>query len=234
VNETLAQILELQDHDTNILKLNKDMDDLPARKADVEAHVESARGALDEAKAELQARQMGVDGLEVDVAAAKEKIARLQMQENQVKTNEEYRAIQKELFTLKQAIIKSEDQELELMESVEQQRAVVGEREAELKQQQEHISEDIEMIDERQADLQQELERHERERAVLREKIDPRWLAKYERILRQRGGAAIVPLAGDTCSACNMTPTPQTIQNAKRNSELVPCDHCGRFLYFPE
>lgn len=233
MNETLAQLLELQDHDGQIIRFSKEVEDIPARKADIEEHVSAARAALDEANDKLKSETVAVKDLEGEVDSTKEMIARLQQQEREVKNNDEYRAIQKELFTLKQRIMKSEDEELKLMEAMEKTKALVAEREHELQDQQEHIREDIDGLDERMQELAARLETLKSERRELIEHVDPKWLARYERVLQHRGGAALVEVANGTCTGCNMALPPQTVQNIKHEDDIVMCDYCGRFLYLP-
>lgn len=233
MNETLAQLLELQDHDKQIIRFSKEIEDIPARKADIEEHVSDARAALDEANQKLKSETLAVKDLEGEVDSTKEKISRLQQQEHEVKTNEEYTAIQKELFSLKQRIMKSEDEELELMEAMERSKELVAEREGELRDQQEHIQEDLDILDERMQELDERLETLKRERGELIEDIDPKWLARYERVLQHRGGMAIVEVSHGTCTGCNMALPPQTVQNVKHEDDIVMCDYCGRFLYLP-
>lgn len=232
MNEILAQLLELQNHDKEIIDSTRQIEDIPARKAHIEEHVSTARQALDEARRQLQSEQVALDELEVDVGSNKEKIARLQQQEHDVKNNDEYRAIQKELFALRQNIAKAEDRELEIMESMESVKALVAEREEALKEQESHIREDIDELDQFLRELEENVARLKAEREKIAADVDPRWLTRYERVLNHRGGVAIVPIQAGSCSGCNMSLPPQTVQNAKNGIDIAFCDYCGRLLYY--
>ena len=59
-------------------------------------------------------------------------------------------------------------------------------------------------------------------------------LADYDRILRARGGLALVPVTKPNfCGACRMTITPQRLQELRAQASLIPCESCGRYLYWP-
>lgn len=234
MNETLEQLLALQDHDRQIIRFTREIEDIPARKADIEEHVIAARDALEEASDKMQSQTVAVKDLEGEVAATKEKITRLEQQEREVKNNDEYRAIQKELFALKQIIMKAEDKELELMEAMEQTKALLELREGELNEQESHIKEDIDVLNERMQELSERVSALKAERKGIVEHIDPKWLARYERILNHRGGEAIVEISNGGCLGCNMALPPQTVQNVKQGRDIVMCDYCGRFLHLPK
>ncbi len=57
--------------------------------------------------------------LELDVEAKKSQIEKYGLQQFQTKKNEEYRALSHEIELCKEAIIKLEDQQIELMEKAE-------------------------------------------------------------------------------------------------------------------
>jgi predicted nucleic acid-binding Zn-ribbon protein len=71
------------------------------------------------------------------------------------------------------------------------------------------------------------------ERSQLTRQLPAPVLANYERLLRARGGLAIVPIVKpNLCAGCRMTVTPQRIQELRQQSALIPCESCGRFLYW--
>lgn len=231
MNDILQQLLEVQEYDERIIDYEKMLRDIPARKDDLRRDVTTAQVSLDAANQELKRNMAAVDELELEVNSFKEKLAKYHQQERDIKNNDEYRALQKEIFSLKQEIIKAEDRELELMGEVENCRKVVAEKNAELNEQQSIIEADIQELEERAASVESELKGLKESRAKLIADVDPKWLARYERLINSRRGLAIVNLEGDTCSGCQMRVPPQTVQNVRHGREMVACDFCGRFLH---
>jgi predicted nucleic acid-binding Zn-ribbon protein len=233
VKETLEQLLAVQEHDRQIMRFEREMKDIPARKEDIREHVNDARQALEDAREKLKSATVKMKDIEIGVDASKDKISAHQRQESDVKTNAEYTALQREIFQLKQKIMKYEDDELVIMEDMEKMRVLIAVREEELTEQESHIQEDIDILNERMAELSVNLERLKKERAELVESIDPKWLARYERAVQHRAGPAIVSVEGKTCTGCHMALPPQSIQNVKRGQTIEICDFCGRFLCMP-
>ena len=59
-------------------------------------------------------------------------------------------------------------------------------------------------------------------------------LADYDRILRARGGLALAPVSKPNfCGACRMQITPQRLQELRAQASLIPCESCGRYIYWP-
>ena len=232
--DTLEKLKAVQEHDKKIIRYEKEKEDIPAREADIREHVKDAQQALQEAEDRLKSEKVKLNEIEVGVESTKEKIQRLQLQEYEVKNNDEYRAIQKEIFSLKQQIMKFEDEELSWMEEMDKTRELLAARKADVEEQESHIQEDIDILEERMEELESELARLKTERAELVQQVEPKWLQRYERVVGHRGGTAIVSVESKTCTGCHMTLPPQTIQNVKRGQKIEFCDFCGRILTMPE
>lgn len=198
MNDILEQLLKLQEYDKKISRHEQEIEDIPARKADIREHVQVAEAALEKAEEELQSQNVKLKEIEVGAESNKDKIRKLQQQELEIKTNEEYKALQKEIFSLKQDVIRHEDEELQIMEEMENTREQVNKRKQEVAEQEEHIKEDIEMLDERLEEIQTDIEKIKAERDELLEEMDPKWLKKYQRVSKNRVGSAIVPVDGKT------------------------------------
>jgi hypothetical protein len=69
----------------------------------------------------------------------------------------------------------------------------------------------------------------ERERLVAL--CDRSLVGKYERIRKQRGGLAVVPVVAGTCKGCQRNIPPQMANNLLTGSEILSCPNCHRFIY---
>ena len=56
-------------------------------------------------------------------------------------------------------------------------------------------------------------------------------VAKYERIRKQRGGVAVMPVVGGTCKGCQMNIPPHMANLLRTGREIQTCPSCYRFIY---
>jgi len=63
--------------------------------------------------------------------------------------------------------------------------------------------------------------------------IPDAYSAKFVNLLN-RDPLAIAPITGTACSACAMALPIGTVNEIRANHELVSCEACARFLYYPE
>jgi predicted nucleic acid-binding Zn-ribbon protein len=77
-----------------------------------------------------------------------------------------------------------------------------------------------------------ELARLARERQDATAHVDKALLGKYEQILKQRRGIAVVRMNAELCTACHVRQRPHVVQQIRRNDSIVQCESCQRILYF--
>ena len=80
-------------------------------------------------------------------------------------------------------------------------------------------------------DLQERMRELEAERKRLVELCDRSLVSKYERIRKQRGGVAVVPVVGGTCKGCQRNVPPQMANQLLTGNDILTCPNCHRFIY---
>lgn len=227
----LEALLVLQEKDRKISKLQREIRDIPARKADVETQLERAKAKLAEAREAQMKVESDLKQLEIEVESHREKIARYKNQQMEAKTNDQYRALLHEVAAEEKGITELEDREIELMEQLETSKKSIEEREAELTEEEEGIREEQEMLMERLAEVQEDLESLIADRERLAANVEPVSLVKkYERLFTNKGDFAVVKVENAHCKGCNMRLPPQVVNDALNPAKLVICNFCGRML----
>ncbi len=226
----LEALLVLQEKDRKIAKLQREIRDIPVRKAEVETQLEHAKTRLAAAREDQMKVQSDLKQLEVEVEAHKEKITRYKNQQMEAKTNEQYRALLIEVANEERSISELEDHEIELMEQFETSKKAIEERDAELKEEEEGIRDEQEMLVERLEEVQEDLETLKETRQKMAGEVEPSLLRKYERIFANKRDFAVVRVENDHCRGCNMKLPPQVVNDAINPAKLVACNYCGRML----
>lgn len=227
----IDQLLVVQEHDIRILQLKKEMRDVPARKERELERLNDHKAALAVAEDALKAKQASLKQFEVETASKQEKIDKLRGQQLDLKTNQEFKAMEQEIKSLQDSIVQNEDRELAIMEEIEAARSGVGESRKALEDEDAEVQEDVKALDERLARLEAERTDEAAARETAVEGIDPEWLMRYEAIFNSKKGSALVSTANGVCGGCHMKLPPYLQHDAKKRMSMVVCGFCGRLLY---
>src|SRR5436190_4576236 len=117
--EAIEKLLILQDRDRKISRLRGELANIGPERQALTSKTASSQAALDAAKQRIKQIESDRKKLELDAEAKKQAIERYSLQQFQTKKNDEYRALAHEISLAREAIVKLEDQQLELMEQAE-------------------------------------------------------------------------------------------------------------------
>jgi predicted nucleic acid-binding Zn-ribbon protein len=226
----LEHLIELQDADAAISRLNAEIATFPKRIAAIETKLNKAKAQVESVKAAAKAGEQAKRGYESEIQTQQQKISKYKDQSLNVKTNPEYKALLQEINFAEEAIKGLEDKILEVMMDADAKKDELKAAEAELKAETAEI--EHEKAEARQITTKDEAELktiHAR-RDELRKSIAGDTLQHYERVLKFRGSGIALEKNG-MCMGCRVYLRPQVIQHVHRNNEIVFCDQCQRILY---
>jgi hypothetical protein len=234
VHPDLKTVIELQQVDLRVAELTVLIDSLPAQIQTLQSQLDDFIHAHEERKKRLAANQKERKDLEGDIKVIQEKITRHKDQLYQVKTNEQYRAMLKEIGGEEANIRRIEDQVLEKMIEAEDLQQHVQEAAARLEGEKARVAGEIKRLqDERRTDLD-ERERLQARRKELEAALKESVLSLYERIRAARNGTALAIVRGGLCTACNVWLRPQVYNEIRSNDALLTCENCNRIIYCVE
>jgi predicted nucleic acid-binding Zn-ribbon protein len=224
-------VIQLQSLDQKIAALEKEVATLPKHIASIEKALESHNRKLEADRAAITANQKERKKLEGDIQVHEQKISKLKEQMAGAKTNEQYKAFQHEIDYIQKEIRKSEDRILELMTQSEPLDANVKKAEVALKEEKVVVEEEKTRARKRTAEDQGFVDQHRTTRAEIVAKLPKATVLVYDRIRLKLGGIAIAEVLNSRCQACQITLRPQYLQDLRKDTELMRCEQCGRFLY---
>ncbi len=192
-----------------------------------QADVEKGRKALQDAKVHLKKNEHVLQ-------AQQSKIDDLKLKLNQVKKNEEYKALQNQIAHDKAAMSKTEDEILQSYEQIETQGVALAKLEAEVKS----FAKDVVTI---QTEIQSQASSHqaqlqELETAIVEAEISipEQERERYSRTVRQFGADALAACENGACLGCFTSVTTQMLNHLINGDQLMFCKSCGRLLYLDE
>src|SRR5262245_28400494 len=142
MNPELKNLIRLQSIDLSIQDIRSRIDKFPALSKALDEKLRSATAALEAAREKSKNNQATRKKLEGEVGTYETKISKYRDQMMSVKTNEEYKAFQKEIEHAQSAMRKVEDDILSLMLEAESSQNEIRHAEAVLKEDQQRVNDE--------------------------------------------------------------------------------------------
>ena len=228
----IQRAIRLQLLDDRVAELSKEVATLPKHIAEIEKKLEGGIRQLEHDRAQQAGNQRERKRLEGEIQTQETKISKLRGQMMEAKTNDHYRAFQKEIEFCEQEIRRHEDRILELMSELEPLDKNVKAAEGSLAIEKKSVEAEKTEAREKTATLQREIAGLQAERVGIVKEMDPKLASEYERIRKGRAGVAIAEVIAGRCSRCNIQVRPQFLQELKRGESVMVCESCKRMLYW--
>src|SRR4051794_17070034 len=129
----IANLIRLQQMQTEIARLENEVGALPKRMAQIETKLAGAKQKLADVEAKLKKEEHDRRALESEIKDWNSKIIKLREQSSSVKTNEQYRALLDEIAYAEREISNSEEKILISMEETDSLKKAIVAAQAELK-----------------------------------------------------------------------------------------------------
>ena len=226
MNQTLEQLIKLQEIDQRLLEIKEYMGDLPLTVETQENELSSLKLDNQEKEARLQEIGKDIRHHESEISDFNSKLEKYKEQLFLVKSNKEYDAISQEIDHMKETISTSEDVQLKFEEEK-------GEIEELIKLNSNKLESIADSLNINRVDLQSALDETTMEhkelvtnRDKIFKKVDSSYLNTYEelRIARDEGLASIL---GNACGGCYTQLPPQTVIEIRENNKIISCPSCS-------
>jgi predicted nucleic acid-binding Zn-ribbon protein len=233
VKAEIQQLVALQKLDTNIRRLQTELEAIPRRRAEIEAEfdqrafeIRALENRRDEAR-HTRAR------LEAEIADQRTRAERADRNLMSSKRQEEYTAAIREADAARKQISALETQILEQMEALEQAEAQLTERADEIASLNSDREARLKLFDDETQAQSDKLATDRSTRSELVAALPKAMSQLYTRIsARIRDGIAVAQARNGACMACFMALRPQAMAQVRRGEEIITCDNCNRILYY--
>ena len=229
----LEQLIALQNTDTEIRKLQAELNAIPQRRAEIEKEFDQRASEFKQVESrrdEAHARRSALDKEMAETRSRAEKAERDLMSSTNSKA---YEAAIREVEAAKKHISQLETQTLEQMESLEQAEKEIGEREPEIAKLRVEQEEKLRAFEEQTRAAAERVEQLKAERERIVAALPRQMSTMYNRIsARIRDGVAVAEARNGSCSSCFIALRPQVMAQVRRGDEIVICDNCNRIIYY--
>ena len=231
VEEKLIAVLSLQKIDSKIDEIQTLKGELPMEVKDLEDEIEGLQTRVNNIDTEINTINAFIDAKTEAKKEAQNLIKKYEKQQDNVKNNREFEAINKEM----------EMQELEVRlndKHIKDATFDLRDRMNARLKTEEKIKDVEESLTLKRAELEKITIDTDKEEKILsvksdeaKEKVDPRLLTAYERIRKSyRNGLSVVPIMRDSCGGCFNVIPPQRQSEIRQHKKIIVCEHCGRIL----
>jgi predicted nucleic acid-binding Zn-ribbon protein len=233
VKAELEKLIALQNLDTSIRKLEKELEAIPERRAVIEGEFDRRAFEIRALESRRDDARQSRTRLENEVTDQKTRAERAERNLMSSKKQDEYTAAIREADAARKQISALETQILEQMETFEQAEAALKERADEIASLNSDREARLQSFDEETKSQSELLAKQRVEREQVFANLPSSMSNMYSRIrARIRDGVAVAEARNRSCSACFMSLRPQVMAEIRRGEEVLTCDNCGRILYY--
>jgi len=233
VKAELEKLIALQNLDTTIRKLEKDLEATPERRAEIEEEFDRRAFEIRALESQRDDAKHSRARLENEVVEQRGRVERAERNLMSSKKQDEYTAAIREADAARKLISALETQILEQMESLEQAETALKERAGEIATLNSDREARLKLFDDETRAQSERLATARIERDQLFTNLPKSMSGLYARIReRIRDGVAVAEARNRSCTACFMSLRPQVMSEIRRGAEVITCDNCGRILYF--
>lgn len=232
MDPVLQSLIRLQDLSLEQTALQKTLDAIPQEIEAIDRQFREASGSLDAARAAVEEGRKRRRGHESELQDLEAKLSKYNGQLMQVKTNDEYKAMQKEIDGVKGAIGTLEEKILMLMDETESLQKKVAAEESALEERRKESEARKALVVKEQERVSAENDRLVATLAEVRAGIHADALDLFSRIAPLRNGVAVARAWDERCQECKVRMRPQIFAEVRRNERIIQCDSCKRVLYY--
>ena len=229
----LAQLISLQNADTNIRQLQTEIESIPDRRAEIEKEFDQRAFEIRAMEERRDIARHERTRLETEIFEQKQRAERADRNLMAAKKPEEYTAAIREADAARKQISAFETQVLEQMEISEQAEKELAERAPEVEKLRGEMEASFKAFDQQAKAQQKLLQQAHEDRDRLTRELPKATSALYKRISsRIRDGVAVAEARNGACTACYMALRPQIMSQVRKGDEVITCDNCNRILYY--
>jgi len=228
----LERLIELQRLDSEIAELEAAAAAIPGLIHAIEAQRVRAKAALDAATAETDRMMKLRRQKERELEEVTDQLKKRQGRLFEIRTNQEYSAVLKEIEGLKQKVSALEEDILVLLDQIEVAVKARAEEEQRARSSEAEALRDTQQKDAELRQLRSRLAELQGARKGRSKNVESSLLQQYLRLIKSRAGLAVAPARDGSCEGCHVALTPQLYNEVRRNEEILTCERCGRILYW--
>lgn len=232
MQEEIVKLIELQKIDLEVLRIEKNMQEIPQSLQKVQKEREELTKKLENLSQLIEEKKKQKDLFEEELKQEYQRLKSTQARLIQIRGTREYQLLLREIEEIKKANKQKEDEILKLMEEIENLEKEKEKLEEERKKVEIKFQEEKQKFDSFCAELSANKDNLLKKREGIIQKVPSALLRKYEAIRQKKGGLGIAPVDNYVCEGCHMAIPPQLYNELQKDNRYYECPHCRRLIYY--
>lgn len=226
--QALAQVAQI---DSEALRTEQELQEIPARLGELLADVKRLDELLEAERHQLAEAQSLVAAQDEELQNATQALARSKAKGAHARNVREADAVERELEVIRRGMKDRSAERDSLKEAIEKRRGSLDKHEKEFAELQGFANEEQQKGEARLAELRQKLEQVLTGRNELLARVPGDVVRRYDMIRKKRGGIGVVAVKNGTCGGCFVALPPQQIIAVQRGETFEQCPRCQRMLF---
>jgi len=231
VQQQMENLKKLQHIEDEILDLKATRDRLQKEEQELTTELTSIQTEVERLQSSLDTAAKEIRDFRSSLAEGQERVVKSEKRLLEIRTAKEQLAVTREKETAKQSNRELQEKIKEKEGEIDKLSQEKAEREASLAELQGKTTARHEEIAPQLAEFDQALSEKMDHRVSLLANLSSNIRRRYQILVEQRGGTAVVEARNSACTGCNMKLPPQFFNSLFLSHEIQCCPHCNRFLY---
>ena len=231
MNSQLQFLIELQKFDLRIFQIQDSQKKAPDLLKAAESPLKDILSRLQVLKNTGESLATQQRSAERELATQEDLLHKVRSRLSELKTNKEYQA---HLFEIEQSRKKKdsiEENVLETMERVEENKKAIQELEEQAQEAQKVFDVEKARLERQFAELANELTELTQQQQQVANTVEKPLLLRYNRLKIMRKGYAVAEVNEGACGGCRLQLPPQLVAEVRRGNDLLDCSYCHRILF---
>ena len=232
MKEQLLLLIELQECDSQLVKMESKKKQLPEKISKLEEDFNSLKKGMEQSREKYEALKAQHADNETKIKKLNEGIVKTRERLLEVKNNKEYQALLKEIEIAEASRSDLETVIISILDELEKLSVQVKKDQTALDEYRKKYEEERMILESDLNSMAADSVSWEQKRVDLKKKVPAELLARYEKIKSRNNGIGVSAVWKAVCNGCHMNIPPQLYNELQKSSELHSCPNCHRIMYF--
>ena len=232
MQQSLEQLLKLQDIDYYLGELERSKDYLPDMMENLRKEIGETKTKYETCTKDLEEAKLKQGKLELEINTKEADLQKYQQQMMSIKTNKEYDALVAEIDNIKTVISNHESELIETIDLVAALEKNIDDYKTKMEQVEDNNTKQLSVLQEKIDTIGDKVSGKVSERNEITVGIPRQLISVYDRVRKGKGGSAVVAVKKRACGACYKSLTPKKVQEIRKADKVLTCDNCGRLLFW--